>query len=59
MSQEPLYVDIDVSKATLDIGLRPPAQGRSVPNDEKGIGELLRRPGALSPTLVVLEASGS
>ncbi len=58
MSQEPLYVGIDVSKATLDVGLRPTAQTWSVSNDEKGIRELLRRLGELSPTLVVLEASG-
>ena len=58
MSQEPRYVGIDVSKATLDVGLRPTVQKWSVPNDEKGIGELLRQLGELSPALVVLEASG-
>ena len=51
------YVCIDVSKATLDVGLRPSAQVECL-NDEKGIGRLLRRLGELSPTLVVLEASG-
>ncbi len=59
LSQEPSYVGIDVSKATLDVGLRPTAPTWSVPNDAKGIGELLRRLGELSPTLVVLEASGA
>ena len=59
MTQEPLYVGIDVSKAALDVDLRPTTHPRwSVPNDEKGIGELVRRLGALSPNLVVLEASG-
>ena len=58
MSQEPRYVGIDVSKATLDVGLRPTVQTGSVPNDEKGIRELLRQLGELSPALVVLEASG-
>ena len=58
MSQEPRYVGIDVSKATLDVGLRPTVETWSVPNDEKGIGELLRQLEELSPALVVLEASG-
>ena len=55
MSQEPRYVGIDVSKATLDVGLRPTVETWSVPNDEKGIGELLRQLEELSPALVVLE----
>ena len=58
MTQQPLYVGIDVSKATLDVGLRPMARGWSVANDEEGICELERRLRALSPALVVLEASG-
>lgn len=36
MTQEPVYVGTDVSKATLGIGLPPTAQGWSAPNDEKG-----------------------
>ena len=58
MTQEPLYAGIDVSKAALDVGLRPTVQGWSVANDEKGIGQLVHRLRALSPSLVVLEASG-
>ena len=53
MSQEPRYVGIDVSKATLDVGLRPTVQMWSVPNDEEGIGELVHQLGELSPALVV------
>ena len=58
MTQQPLYVGIDVSKAALDVGLRPTAQGWSVPNEDKGISQLVDRLRALSPSLVVLEASG-
>ena len=58
MTQEPLYVGIDVSKAALDVGLRPTVQGWSVPNEEQGIAQLVRRLEELSPSLVVLEASG-
>ena len=55
MTQEPLYLGIDVSKAALDVDLRPTAHQRwSVPNDEKGIGELVRRLGAF-----VSESSGA
>ena len=58
MTQEPLYVGIDVSKAALDVGLRPMVQRWSVPNEERGIGELVRRLLELDPALVVLEATG-
>ena len=51
MSQEPRRVGIDVSKATLDVGLRPTVQTWSVPNDENGIGELLRQLGELSESV--------
>jgi transposase len=52
-----IFVGIDVSKAQLDVALRP--DGRfAVPNDEPGVAQLLTRLKATPPTLVVLEATG-
>lgn len=57
MTQPLIFVGIDVSKAQLDVALRP--TGRFVvPNDDSGIAQLLERLKATSPTLVVLEATG-
>ena len=58
MDRESLFVGVDVSKARLDIGLWPTAEGWSVPNDEAGIAELVSRLQEVQPALVVLEATG-
>ena len=54
----PLYVGIDVSKATLDVAVSPTAEAWRVANDPVGIDDLVGRLAALAPTLVVLEATG-
>ena len=57
MTPAPLCVGIDVSKAQLDIALRP--EGRfAVPNDETGIIQVVERLRALPVDLIVLEATG-
>lgn len=57
MTPPSIFVGIDVSKAQLDVALRP--DGRfAVPNDEPGVAQLLTRLQAMPPTLVVLEATG-
>jgi transposase len=57
MTQPLIFVGIDVSKAQLDVALRP--TGRFVvPHDDSGIAQLLERLKATSPTLIVLEATG-
>lgn len=57
MTRTEVFVGIDVSKAQLDLALRP--EGRfSAPNDEAGCAQVLERLRAVSPTLVVLEATG-
>ena len=58
MVPSPLFVGIDVAKATLDIAVRPTAETWSAPNDATGIDALVTRLGALAPTLIVLEATG-
>jgi len=57
MRSAQVFVGIDVSKAQLDLALRP--EGRfSAPNDEAGFAQVLERLSAVHPTLVVLEATG-
>lgn len=53
-----IYVGIDVSKDRLDVHLRPTGERRTVPRDEEGLDRLGRELTALSPRLVVLEATG-
>jgi transposase len=52
------YIGIDVAKATLDIAALPSGETWTVTNDDAGLQELLPRLLALTPTLVVLEATG-
>ena len=52
------FIGIDVSKARLDVAVRPSDEAFSVENSAAGIVELKRRVEALNPTLVVLEPSG-
>ncbi len=57
MTPTQVFVGIDVSKAQLDMALRP--EGRfSAPNNEAGCAQILERLRAVSPMLVVLEATG-
>lgn len=58
MSSAPIFVGVDVAKATLDVALRPSGEHWSVPNDEGGIADLVARLRPLGPTLVVAEATG-
>jgi transposase len=52
-----VFVGIDVSKAQLDVALRP--EGRyQVPHTEAGIGELVDQLRRVAPALIVLEATG-
>lgn len=57
MTPAPWFVGIDVSKAQLDIALRP--EGRFVvPNDETGRAHVVERLRTLPVALIVLEATG-
>lgn len=51
-------IGIDVSKATLDIASLPTGESWTVTNDDLGLAELTPRLVALTPVLVVLEATG-
>ena len=58
MSDVPCFVGIDVAKAQLDIALRPSGERWAVPNDPSGVTMRVDQLQALSPTLMVLEATG-
>ena len=53
-----VFVGIDVSKASLDVGVLPQAPGWTTSNDAAGRRDRVARPQALAPTLIVLEATG-
>ena len=58
MRSEPRFVGIDVSKARLDVAVRPAGKSWGMPNDETGIAGLVPQLVDLGPALVLLEATG-
>ncbi len=58
MTATPLNVGIDVSKARLDVALRPTGTAWQIGNDPVGIASLVTQLTALAPQRVVLEATG-
>src|SRR5262245_21715107 len=52
------FVGIDVSKARLDVAVRPTADAFTLDNTESGRAALVERLKKLRPQLVVLEATG-
>lgn len=57
MTTEPVYVGMDVSKATIDVCVSD-GEVWQVANDNRSMDELCSRIASLGPTLVVLEATG-
>jgi len=53
-----VFVGIDVAKAHLDMALRPTGTRWTVANDDAGITDLVTQLQGMSPTLIVLEATG-
>ena len=58
MEGTPIFVGIDVSKAGLDVAVRPTGNRELVANDAAGIEILVERLRELQPALIVLEATG-
>ena len=56
--RRPVFVGIDVSKARLDIAVRPTGETWQAANDDAAIRDLTARLAAFGPSLVVLEATG-
>lgn len=53
-----VFVGVDVSKAQLDVAVRPSGEVWSVSNDEEGFASLVARLAPLKPKLIVMEATG-
>jgi len=58
MSASGIFVGIDVSKAHLDVAVRPTEEEWRSENTETGVNEVIDRLKKLGPDLVVLEATG-
>ena len=58
MTQESVYVGIDVSKDRLDIAIRPSGAVWTVAYDGDGIGHLISEFQSLEPSAIVLESTG-
>src|ERR671917_598944 len=58
MTASLLFAGIDVAKATLDIAVRPSAQTWQVIYDDAHVEALVTQLNELSPTLIVVEATG-
>jgi len=53
-----VFVGIDISKKDLDIAIRSTGEVLQVSNDEEGIAQLVKKMQQISPTLIVVEATG-
>ena len=58
MEQEEIYVGIDVSKARVDVAVRPANDGWMVSNDDAGMRLLVSHLKTLELQMVVMESSG-
>src|SRR5216684_2399959 len=58
MSESQVFVGIDVALASLEVAVRPTGEHWQVANDEVAFDDLIKRIGALKPSLIVLEATG-
>lgn len=58
MSTVNTFVGIDVSKAQLDVAIRPSEERLQFANSEEGVAQLTTKLRALKPTLILLEATG-
>ena len=56
--KEEQFVGIDVSKAMLEVAIRPSGERWSVVNEEQGVRELVKALEKTAPTLIVVEATG-
>jgi transposase len=54
----PVFVGIDVSKANLDVAMRPTGESWQESNELEGISRLVEKMGQASPILIILEATG-
>src|SRR5687768_18515209 len=53
-----LFVGIDISKDRLDVHIQPTEERFSLPHDEGGVAEVVKRLQGVAPQLVAMEATG-
>jgi transposase len=58
MGGQEVYVEVDVSKERLDLGVRSSAECFSEANDKQAVGRLVKRLKGLNCARVVVEATG-
>jgi len=58
VEKEKVYVGIDVAKAKMDLAVHPSGKRWSFTNDDRGISDAVSSLRALSPVLIVMEATG-
>ena len=58
MSQEPIYVGIDVAKDQVDVAVRPTGRSWTVQYDEAGVDDLVAQLNHLKPVAVITESTG-
>ena len=58
MKKTEFFIGIDVSKDTLDVGIRPTGESFAFPNTGSGIALLVQHLKDLQPKLIVVEATG-
>lgn len=59
MTEPLVWVGIDVSKAQLDVAVRPSGRAQSVPQSETGLATLVGELRTWRPAAIVLEATGA
>ena len=57
-TREERFIGIDVSKESLEVGVRPEGTHRSVANEEGEISSLVQQLDKIKPALIVVEATG-
>ena len=57
-TEAPVFIGIDVSKAWVDVAVRPTGEAWRVDQDQAGVEALVLRLQAMSPQCIVMEATG-
>ena len=59
MTEEKVYVGVDVAKSTLCVAVTGSGEARKFTNDEKGISQAVRYIASVKPAGIILEATGN
>ncbi len=59
MTEEKVYVGVDVAKGTLDVAVTDSEEARQFANNAKGISQAVSYIAGLKPAMIILEATGN